>query len=160
MRSFKDRNGKDWAVRITVASVAACRKDPGFDLLSVMDDKNAVLNLSHDPVALVGVLYAVLATDIKASNMTPEQFGEAVSDGDVIEAATFALLESIADFSPSHRRQPLMAAISKLRTIQAKAGQLATDRINSAELETAALANLTTLSGGGDGSGNTPASSV
>ncbi len=105
MSVFKDTAGRTWHADVTVGSLRRVRDSGlGVDLLDVTDqDKNVVAKLLDDPVLLVGVLYEVCRPEIEGRGLSAEQFGEALSDGAVIDAATTALLESLANFIPRHR---------------------------------------------------------
>lgn len=105
MAVFKDVAGRTWHADVTVGSLRRVRDSGlGVDLLDVTDqDKDVVAKLLDDPVLLVGVLYEVCRPEIEGRSLSAEQFGEALSDGAVIDAAMTALLESLANFIPRHR---------------------------------------------------------
>jgi len=118
MAVFKDRDGRDWHADVTIASVRRVRDSGiGVDLLDVTDQtKNVVERLLDDPVLLVAVLHEVCRPEIEQRGVTADGFGEALSDGEVIDAATTALLDSLAHFIPSHRgRAMATAAVQAMR---------------------------------------------
>jgi len=165
VKSFKDSRGIEWKVAINVNSIARARDGVKFDLLSVMEDKNAIVRLSTDPMLLVGVLYDICQPQAETANISPEDFGEHLGDGDVIDAATTALLESLADFSRPHQRRAMMAALETLRKIETQTADLQIARIQSPEIATAILqaaqiAINGPLTASGNSAGNAPASSA
>lgn len=134
MKTFKDTNGKEWTVTINTNALQRSKDLAQFDLLSVADDPKNIGTLSNDPVKLVAILYAVCKPQAEASTITPEQFGEALGAGHVIDQATDALLEDLFSFFPKHRREPLTKAYQKLKQLQGKAAELAVQRLESPEL--------------------------
>ena len=113
MRTFQDNAGRSWTVTLNVYAVKKVRDLLGVDLLELGGDiggastpgeaENSLLyRLIADPVLLVDVLYVVCKDQADQAGVTDEQFGQAMA-GDVIDAATKALLEELADFTPSPR---------------------------------------------------------
>lgn len=136
MHTFKDINGRQWPVVINVNTITRVRAMAGgFDLLAIVNDRDAIASLLEDPVRLVEVLYAVCQPEADKSQITPEAFGEALGNGDVIEQAALELIGELADFFPKHRREPLKKALQKLQQVQIKASELAIKRIESPEMD-------------------------
>jgi hypothetical protein len=164
MRSFKDTTGREWQIAINVNSVKRVRDQVDkFDLLKVVEDQTTIARLTNDPFTLVAVLYAICQPQADAGSVTPEAFGEAMGNGDVLEAAVDALLEDLTDFFPPHKRGPMKAAMAKLREIQARASAMATAKIESPEVMDAAMAALKSQFDApmfGSSSTSVPASSV
>jgi hypothetical protein len=128
MGVFKDRTGRDWHVDINVSALRRIRTSGlNVDLLDVTDSsKDLVQRLLDDPVLLVGVLYEVCRPEIEQRGVTAEEFGEALSDGGVIDAATTVLLESLANFIPSHRGRAMAQAAVQAMTLVDNLGLLGT----------------------------------
>jgi hypothetical protein len=134
MHSFKDSQGRDWNIAVNVNSAKRVRDGvAGFDLMKVVEDKHTIAKITDDPFTLVAVLYAICQPQAEAASVTPEAFGEAMG-GDALDQAATALLADLVDFFPPHRRGPLKAAVETLRTIQAKAAEMATAKIQSPEM--------------------------
>jgi hypothetical protein len=89
------------------------------DLLSIADGK-LMHELHTDPILLADVLYVVCQPQAEAASISDTDFGRALG-GDVIEHATQAMLESLADFFPSRRRELMKLASAKLTEVEAKA---------------------------------------
>lgn len=135
MKTFKDTNGKDWVVSVTVNTVKRVKAATNFDLLSAVEDKAALMRLGTDPELMVDVLFAACETQAKERGVDGVAFAEAIGGGDGLESAANAMLEAMADFFPKHRREPLHLALAKLRQVQDKASQLATAKINAVDLD-------------------------
>ena len=98
MKSFTDNAGRTWAVLVNVDTIKRVRGLVKVDLL----DLDSLDKLIRDPILLCDVVYAVCQPEAEAKHVTDEYFGRAMA-GDPIDQATKALLEELADFSPSPR---------------------------------------------------------
>jgi len=91
---------------LNVYAVKKVRDSLGVDLLDLggadQPGNGLLYRLIADPVLLVDVLYVVCKDQADQAGVTDVQFGQAMA-GDVIDAATKALLEELADFTPSPR---------------------------------------------------------
>lgn len=122
MGVFKDRTGRDWHVDVNVSALHRARTgELKLDLL----DHDSFSRLD-DPEILVGVLYEICRPEIERRGVTAEQFSEALSAGDVFNAATMALLESLANFDPNHRRRAMGTAAVQAMTLMDNLGLVAT----------------------------------
>mgnify|MGYP001318999647 CR=1 FL=1 len=131
-RIFDDNNNRRWHVSVNVASIKRVKALLGVDLLAITDG-NLLERIIGDPVQLCDILYALCQPQAQLDEVTDEQFGQGLC-GDSIEHATTALLESLADFFPSGKRQVLHKALAKIREVEAKAIELANQKLDSAEL--------------------------
>lgn len=135
MQTFTDNGSRVWTVQITVSTIKRVQALVGVNLLDVLDSKSHLLEkLSTDPILLCDVLYAICQQQAQAANVSDEQFGEALA-GDVIDHATTALLQELADFFPAAKRQVLRKALTKLREVEEKALQIASAQLDSPELQ-------------------------
>ena len=85
MRTFKDANGRDWFVRITVDAIRRCRAEAKVDPLGILSG-DLIERLSADPLIAVDMLAAILRADIEKAGITAQQFGDALM-GDKIGRA-------------------------------------------------------------------------
>ena len=108
MKTFRDNDGRSWNLTLNVYAVKKVRDLLGVDLLDLggetptKEKPGLLYRLIADPVLLVDVLYVVCKGQADQAGVTDEQFGQAMA-GDVIDAATKAFLEELADFTPSPR---------------------------------------------------------
>jgi hypothetical protein len=120
VKSFKDANGRDWTVAVTIDSIKRVRALCGVDLLKVVEDGCKLLRqLSDDAVLLVDVLYALCKPEADADGVSDAQFGAAMA-GDAILDGFNAVVEDTTDFFPRARREQLRALLGKIR----EAGEL------------------------------------
>ena len=153
MKTFNDNSGKNWSVSLNVDAIKRVRTLVDVDLMQAVGGK-LLERLTTDPVLLCDVLYAVCKAEADAKNVTDEEFGRALG-GDAIDAATTALLEELVDFFPQAKRRVLGKAMGKLKTLQARALEVAELHLDSPELDREIEA---ALSGVGSLSGNLPGS--
>ena len=159
MAQFTDNAGHTWIVTLNVDVVKRVRSLCGLDLLDV----GSLTRLAEDPVLLCDVVYAVCKSQADDAEVTDEDFGRAMA-GDAIEEATNGLLEELANFFPSRRRELIKKALKKMGPLQEMALQAAEARLESGEIEAQVKAALDAASGGPsmsspESSGSTPAPS-
>jgi len=159
MKTFRDNDGRSWDLSLNIHAVKQVRDVLGVDLLDPSGPGPGEESLLHkliaDPVLLVDVLYVVCKDQAEKAGVTDEQFGRAMA-GDVIDAATKAFLEELADFTPSPRdRARARRVIDATWTMIDKAQDLL-DAKAEAELPAAIEEVLKTL---GASSTNSPGSS-
>ncbi len=133
MRTFKDTAGRMWTLQINVDAIKRVRGLLEVDLLEIADGK-LIERLASDPVLLCDVVYAILKPDADDQHITDTDFGRAMG-GDCLEQATNSLLEELADFFPSSKRQVLRMALTKLRDVDAKIVALAEKKLASPALD-------------------------
>jgi hypothetical protein len=105
-QKFKDYEGREWTVFVSVDEVRKVRREYGVYLPGLVENNFAPLDaLARDVVQFIDVLY--LCTDAGAKGCSPGQFGRAIS-GDVVEAAGRAFMEALVDFFPDARRRALL----------------------------------------------------
>lgn len=105
-KTFTDGKGRTWTCRVDTAALRRIRDSLGFNLAG----EEAMQKLQDDPVLLVDTIFAVILPQAQAANVTGMDFGESL-EKDVIDDATLALLEGLADYFPTRRRLILEAAI-------------------------------------------------
>lgn len=124
MHTFTDNSGRVWTLSVNVAAMKRVRALCGVDLASIVEvDENdrpsfkLLEQLSSDPVLLVDVLFAVCKPEADARNINDEDFAAAIL-GNVITAATDALLEDIIDFFPEPKRRMLNRLLTLTRRFE------------------------------------------
>jgi len=155
MKTFKDNAGRTWTVSVDVAAIKRVRSMLDVDLMEAVDGK-LFERLVSDPIMLCDVIYVLCKPDADAQSVSDEDFGRAMA-GDALDHATTALLEELVGFFPQARRRLLAKALSKLKTLEARAMDVADKKLDSPELEAQLEAALESI---GDSSGISPAASA
>lgn len=144
MKHFKDGTGREWNVTLNVSVVKRIRDLAGVDLL---DTENCVAQIADNPIALADTLYAACKPQADERKVSDEQFGELLA-GDVIADASNALLEELADFFPTGRRQILQRALGKMRAAETRMTAAAMAKLESPEVDQAIDAAIAKALGG------------
>lgn len=150
MKTFKDSEGREWRVAVTVTAVKRVRDIAGVDLLGVADGK-LLEDLINDPVKLVDTVYALCEPQAQERGVSDAQFGEAMA-GEAIDAATEALLEGLVGFFPNPKRRALRAAMDKLAAMQNRIADAVVAKIESGALEAMLEEELRTVGASSTGS--------
>jgi len=118
MATFRDTNGRDWHIALTVADIKRVQQLTGVLLTSLVEEKLVPLaELIGDPVRLVDTLYAIVQPQADAAGVTDEQFGRSLG-GDSLEQAANAFVEGLLDFFPSRQRDLLKQLMQKQKELQ------------------------------------------
>jgi len=111
MRKFIDSRDREWSVLVTVQGIVDVRDATTIDLGKLFDNSLKLLGeLLDDPPRLVDCLWVLCADSGTAAGVTPADFGRSLY-GDVLEAATNALIDSTIDFFPNARRRGLVRQV-------------------------------------------------
>jgi hypothetical protein len=145
MHTFTDTQGRPWTITLNVDAIRRVRSVLNINLLEAIEGK-LLERLITDPVLLCDILFVVIQPEAVAKGVCDEDFGRALG-GDVLEAATTALLEELVDFFPSAKRAVFRKALSKLKQLETLAIDTATQRLESPELEQRMQTALAATSG-------------
>ena len=118
MQIFRDKNGKDWTIEITVGSVKAIKDALGVDLIEAISDKenNLIGRIYQDPAMLVNSLYVLCLDQANDAGISDTDFGHLFS-GDSIESATEAFITELIAFFPKSRRELIRKIWLKVRAV-------------------------------------------
>lgn len=116
--AFKDRDGREWIVAVTIGSAARVKEATGVNFGDIRDGQ-VFLELGVDPFRFAGVLWTLCEAQAQLRNVTPESFAEAL-DGDVIDAAMDALVEALILFTRAPMRGAIRKVIAAAMRTQAK----------------------------------------
>jgi len=100
MRTYKDADGREWAVKVTVDTIERVR-EIGVDLGDLTTE--TIKRLAMDDVLLVRTLWLVCEKQADERGISSAQFGEAMV-GEPLENAFDALRGSLEDFFPPRKR--------------------------------------------------------
>lgn len=138
MRTFKDRRGNTWTIDINVLSIKKIRAHCNINLLDVLDinqgEDGLLARLADDPVLLADILYAICVPDKEKDPDAEAAFMAAIA-GDVVDQATWALLEDIADFFPKAKGAALRKVIEIAKQQEEKTAATVEEILNSQDLQ-------------------------
>lgn len=174
MKTFRDSEGREWAVAVDVNAIKRVLKAPiehlgepvKVNLLELVEPDGELLKkvVAYPPL-VCDIAYALCKPQCDEKGVTDEDFGRAMG-GDVLEMALDVILEETVDFFPESRRAVFKTVLAKSRTFAAKAKTLVAARLAAGELEAAIdavlvpeLRKLETPSSGTGSAGNSLGSS-
>lgn len=150
MSKFKDAEGKDWDLRITVGHLRPLREDFGIDLRAALkEDDTTFAEAVGDPEKLGQILWVLLGPQAEKAGITPETFVMRF-DGETVERAAVALVEAIVGFFRPGAGEKVGVALRKGQTYLRTKVATGLDRLTDAEIERGvdrALASMTSKSG-------------
>jgi hypothetical protein len=132
MKTFTDNASRTWTVAINVSSIKRVKDTLDVNLLEAIEG-HLLERLVSDPVLLCDLLFVLCKPEADAKQVTDEEFGQSMA-GDAIDRATTALLEELVNFFPSGKRGVLASALAKLKHLETRAIEIATERLESPEL--------------------------
>lgn len=100
MAKFKDREGKEWSIDITIGHLKALREDFGIDLRTALkpDDTTFAEKVLADLEQLGRVLWVFCGPQAEKAGLDEEAFAFRF-DGETVERAATALWQALWDFS-------------------------------------------------------------
>lgn len=131
--AFKDTEGREWQLKLNVGSLTRAKELAGVKL----GEGSELARIADDPSLFGQVLYALLQPQVDEKGLTPELFIEAF-DGDVVQAATEALMEEICLFTPPAKRAMLRKILEKGREVERRQVEMIDEyleKLQGAELD-------------------------
>lgn len=117
MQSFKDKEGREWRIELTIWSARQVKQETGGEIDLVNADRNESLKLlSLDADLLCSVIWTLIAEQANAKNppITDRDFWQSMTS-ESIEAAADALMGAVTDFFPPRRRATTQMILDKVR---------------------------------------------
>ena len=133
MKTFKDREGREWLIDINIASIKRVNDLLDIDLLK-LEGNELVERLIADPCTLCNVVYVLCMEQAKQRSISDEDFGRAMA-GDAIDDATTAVLEEFVAFFPARKRPVMQQALARIKQIETAQLEAATRIVNSPEID-------------------------
>ena len=142
MKSFVDKNGKSWDIELNIGTARKIKSRCNLDIENIItvdkqnnpQDVSALERLAMDSILLFDVIFVLCENQIKADGITEEDFAE-LFNGEVIEAATDALVEEIINFSRPAKRKVLTRLWAIGKNFSKKAGEKMQQTLDSPEFE-------------------------
>lgn len=157
MSRFKDKNGREWSIDVTVNTLRRVKAKTEFMLTDLVTKDKAASGFD-DPLKLFEILYWAVDPGI-----SEEDFGNALDDA-ACRSALDALIEATIDFFPEPRRSILLESWQETRRIldeeTAEGAAAAKKVVRNPAFKTRLRAEVKKLlSTSGGSSTNSPASS-
>lgn len=115
MTTFKDKNSREWLIEIDYPTIKRVKLKTGFNLLSILDADKAE---AIDQLKMLEILFSICEPQAGKESVNEDQF-IAMLNTDSVMDATSAIMEGLANFSPSRLRPSIHKAIQKQEAVQA-----------------------------------------
>jgi hypothetical protein len=139
MAKFKDNLDREWEIRLDAPTILKIRAE--FDSKFMLHDSredNTYKRLHEDPVLLCSVIHFICQSQMKATNVTDDDFFENVI-GNAIDRATEAMLEAILNFTPLRTRELLREVTARSADLEKQATTMALQKVKDPAFSTAIL---------------------
>jgi hypothetical protein len=135
MKQFHDSKRQPWGISLTIGTVKRVKKLVDVDLLEISKgDPPLITRLTTDVILIADVLCAICKPEADARNVSDEQFAELLG-GDGLINAMNALLEELIDFFHQLGRTENVGIIRQAQKLVTTATRLATEKVNSVDVE-------------------------
>ena len=132
--SFKDADGRDWYIVLTVGKCRKVKQHCGLELTKLWQSDDGLAELITDPIRFAEILWVLCEERADTLAVTPDQFGDAL-DSRAIEMAFEAFTDAIVNFSPPAMRQAIRNAIDTTQEAQAKTGEAMASWVQSPKVQ-------------------------
>jgi hypothetical protein len=113
MASFKDSAGKEYTLRLTFRMAVVIKEKTTVDLIG--DFQKAWMQIHSDVPTFCNVLFHMVKGNNQFDGDEAAFFD--LLDGDTLEAARNAVVESVIDFFPNQQRTPLKEMDKKAKVV-------------------------------------------
>ncbi|MFA6805222.1 MAG: hypothetical protein WCR17_04525 [Candidatus Methanomethylophilaceae archaeon] len=129
MKIFKDVNGKEWQISITVGTIKRVKDLMDVNLIDAVST-DLIDKMKSDPVFLCDILYAICKPQADKDGVSDIEFGEGLV-GDAIASATDALIGDLVDFFPASQRVILRKALAKIEAAEKQMTEMMDQKIDA-----------------------------
>ena len=141
-RTFQDSQGDSWTITITVGAAMKLRDQLGVDIQKLVESHDGTLSgLLTDVWKIVEILALVLEDQVKKRGLQDSEFFERLT-GDVLDFATMAFLEAVADSLPKLQRRPIQELMKKLNSTLDRATETMAEKVKATDVEAEILEKI------------------
>jgi hypothetical protein len=130
MEKFRDSNGKEWAIKITVGTIKMVRDELKIDLT----DMATLKELGDDVCLLVDCIYLCCKAEADESGIDDIKFGQSMA-GEALDNAESAFMNELINFFPARKADLLRKTLKKAMEMQEEAAAVVEKRIESLSFE-------------------------
>jgi hypothetical protein len=131
MKLFKDKEGMEWTIDVSVDALMRVRELAKVDLL---DLENSCYLMAEDKILQAEVLWAICKPQADQRNLSSTDFYRRLN-AEALEAAAAAVPEEVLSFFPKPRREAVRRAMVKKTELEETGGRLAIDKIDRMDVQ-------------------------
>jgi hypothetical protein len=117
INQFKDNTGDIWTLGITVGTYMKIKEEVGVDITNLMGDQSWLQKfaVNDDLASVITIVVLVLDKQLKAKDVSVEEFIDRLG-ADECDTMLEALLGGVVNFTPAHKREPVLKAVKMIQT--------------------------------------------
>ncbi len=140
INQFRDSENHIWTFGITVGSYMKIKNETGLDISDISTSESWIANFAatEDIAGIVTMAVIILEKQLAKADLSIEDFMDRIG-AEHIEHMVEAMLGGVVNFTPAHKREPVLKAVMLMKVQAAKLSDHTMEQL--AEMETA-LANL------------------
>ena len=142
VKTFKDKDGRDWEISLNLDSAIRVKDALGVDLLQPeLGDPPLITRLGTDEMLLGAVICALLDDQFEKHDVSASDVRKSM-DGATIMAAQTAFYEELIGFFRSRGREDRASAVAKQAKVISLATKVASEKINNLDLDKLILGKM------------------
>ena len=134
INQFKDSEGHVWTFGITVGSYMKIKKETGLDISNISTNESWINNFANteDIADIITMAILILEKQLEAENLNVEDFMNRLG-AEQVEAMVDAMLGGVVNFTPAHKREPVLKAVMLMKMQAAKLSNHSMDQLSEIE---------------------------
>ncbi len=152
MHKFRDTEGREWQIGITIGDLKRVRGELDIDLGNLhAGDPPLLTRLEQDVCLLIDCVFVLIQPQAAERGVSDLAFATAMG-GDAASAAHDAFWRALSDFFLELKRTDVVAAIAKVQKLMTEAIEKSTKQLEQINLETLSRSTSGESSTNGQGS--------
>ena len=132
MQSFKDTQGTNWDLQITVLIARTIKARTGIDIHQLFNEET-LKSLANEIEKTIDMLWVIVERQAVERDVTYETFFTDLCDSEVYETAIDRVLDAIVDYYPEKKRPYARKMLMMLRKTGEQAIELAIKQLEKME---------------------------
>jgi hypothetical protein len=131
-RSFRDAFGRDWPLRVSVATVGRLRDQMGVDLPAIVEKPlEFFARLTDDDIFLAGCIWATVEPEAGRRNVSAEEFADGLA-GDALFDAGRVFAAAVVDFFRDPRvRESVRGVLAKAWQVVSRSREIGASKVSA-----------------------------
>lgn len=140
INQFKDSENHVWTFGITIGSYMKIKKETGLDVSNISSDESWISNFAttEDISDIITMAVLILERQIKDEGLDIEGFMNRIG-AEHVEAMVDAMLGGVINFTPAHKREPVLKSVMLMKMQAAKLSNHSMEELDKLE---SAIQNL------------------
>ena len=134
INQFKDLSGHTWTFGITIGTYLKIKSETGVDVTNIAGDDSWLARFAiHEDISeLITMVVIVLEDQLDREGVTTEEFLGRIGSEE-IKPMIDALLGGVVNFTPAHKREPILRTVAMIQSQAKKLTQEVLDKMDEME---------------------------